>query len=196
MPLYALMKVLSEQVGVLEETLAQLYDDQFIETCADWAIPYIGDLVGDQLPRASSATSLRSDVANTIRHRKRKGTVTLLEQLVRDVTEWDTHVVEYFQLLATTQHVLRPRPDNRLIDLRQVASPTDVYPPSPFEALPHRVEARNAASAGRNNLANIGIFLWRLGAYSMSNRPLEDAPVSDTYRYLYYFNPLSDHMQS
>ena len=40
MPLYALMKVLAEQVGVLEENLAQLYDDQFIETCAEWAIPY------------------------------------------------------------------------------------------------------------------------------------------------------------
>jgi len=195
MPLYALMKVLAEQVGVLEENLAQLYDDQFIETCAEWAIPYIGDLVGYQLPRASSATSLRSDVANTIRHRKRKGTVTLLEQLVRDVTEWDTHVVEYFQLLATTQHVLRPRPDNRLIDLRQVASPTDVYPPSPFETLPHSVEVRNAASGGRYNLANIGIFLWRLGDYRLSNVPVTDAPVSDTYRYLYYFNPLGGDMQ-
>ena len=30
----------------MEENLAQLYDDQFIETCADWVVPYIGDLIG------------------------------------------------------------------------------------------------------------------------------------------------------
>src|SRR5262249_22656726 len=45
-PLKALLSVIAEQVAVLEEDLAQLYDDQFIETCAEWVVPYIGDLVG------------------------------------------------------------------------------------------------------------------------------------------------------
>src|SRR6266550_9175658 len=35
-PLKALLSVVADQVGVLEEDLAQLYDDQFIETCAPW----------------------------------------------------------------------------------------------------------------------------------------------------------------
>ena len=30
----------------LAESLEQLYDDQFIETCAEWVAPYIGDLIG------------------------------------------------------------------------------------------------------------------------------------------------------
>ena len=30
----------------MEENLEQLYDDLFIETCADWVVPYIGDLIG------------------------------------------------------------------------------------------------------------------------------------------------------
>ena len=34
-PLKALMQVIAEQMVALEENLAQLYDDQFIETCAD-----------------------------------------------------------------------------------------------------------------------------------------------------------------
>jgi hypothetical protein len=42
-PLKALLAVIAEQAAVLEEDLAQLYDDQFIETCAEWVIPYIGD---------------------------------------------------------------------------------------------------------------------------------------------------------
>ena len=45
-PLKALCGVLADQIAVLEENLAQLYDDQFIETCADWVVPYIGDLIG------------------------------------------------------------------------------------------------------------------------------------------------------
>ena len=49
-PLQALMAVLAEQVSALEENLAQLYDDQFIETAADWAVPYIGDLIGYRAP--------------------------------------------------------------------------------------------------------------------------------------------------
>ena len=35
-PLRALCAVLAEDIAVLRENLDQLYDDQFIETCADW----------------------------------------------------------------------------------------------------------------------------------------------------------------
>ena len=45
--LRALLAVIAEQMAVLEEDVAQLYDDQFIETCAAWVIPYIGDLLAN-----------------------------------------------------------------------------------------------------------------------------------------------------
>ena len=38
-PLKALVEVVAEQVSVLEENIEQLYDDQFIETCAPWVVP-------------------------------------------------------------------------------------------------------------------------------------------------------------
>jgi hypothetical protein len=38
-PLRALLAVIAGQVGVLEENIEQLYDDQFIETAAPWALP-------------------------------------------------------------------------------------------------------------------------------------------------------------
>ena len=68
---------------MLAESLEQLYDDQFIETCAPWVAPYIGDLVGYRtlhgvVPQVASP---RAEVANTIRYRRRKGTVSVLEQL-------------------------------------------------------------------------------------------------------------------
>ena len=45
-PLRALLALFAQQFAALEENLEQLYDDQFIETCADWVAPYIGDLIG------------------------------------------------------------------------------------------------------------------------------------------------------
>src|SRR5688572_23012536 len=89
-PLRALLDVVAETVAVLEEDLAQLYDDQFIETCADWVVPYIGDLVAYRSlhrgPRG--AASPRAEVAHTIGFRRRKGAAAMLEQLARDVTDW------------------------------------------------------------------------------------------------------------
>ena len=45
-PLQALLRVIAEQVNVVEDDIAQLYDNWFIETCEDWAVPYIADLIG------------------------------------------------------------------------------------------------------------------------------------------------------
>ena len=89
-PLKALLSIIAEQVAALEENLAQLYDDHFVETCAEWVVPYIGDLVGARgiftFPEATF--SQRAQVANTLAYRRRKGTATVLEQLARDVTGW------------------------------------------------------------------------------------------------------------
>ena len=45
-PLRALLQVIAEQVNVVEDDIAQLYDNWFIETCQDWVVPYIADLIG------------------------------------------------------------------------------------------------------------------------------------------------------
>ena len=105
--LRALIDVIAEQVAILEEDLAQAYDDQFIETCAEWVAPYIGDLIGYRSLHAVAPRigSPRAEVANTIAYRRRKGTASMLEQLARDVSGWDARAVEYFQQLATTQYM-------------------------------------------------------------------------------------------
>jgi len=45
-PLRALVALFARELEAIEENVEQLYDDQFIETCADWVAPYIGDLIG------------------------------------------------------------------------------------------------------------------------------------------------------
>ncbi len=188
-PLKALLTVITEQIAVLEEDLSQLYDDQFIETCAEWVVPYIGDLISYRTPYGVFPQSLRPEVAHTIGFRRRKGTAALLEQLARDVTGWNAHVVEFFQLLATTQYMNHPRPASSLPDLR-LWKPL-AYLDSAFDSLSHTPDVRNIASMrGRYNIPNIGIFLWRLGSYSLTAAP---AFKLDEYRYL--FSPLGNNTQ-
>ena len=44
-PLKDFLSVIVEQIAIIEEDLAQLNNDMFIETCSEWVVPYIGDLV-------------------------------------------------------------------------------------------------------------------------------------------------------
>lgn len=186
-PLRALMQVFTEQIGILEENLNQLYDDQFIETCAEWVVPYIGDLIGYHTPRRTPDHSQRTEVANTISYRRRKGTFLLQEQLVRDVTGWNVHIVEYFKLIAATQHTNRPRPQNTLVDLRKQATLAQLG--TPFESSMHTLDLRNGSiDRGRYTIAAIGVFLWRLTAYPMTDVPALRPFDNDNRRYL--FDPL------
>jgi hypothetical protein len=183
----ALLAVIADQVGILEEDLAQLYDDQFIETCADWAIPYIGDLIGwRQLhgfaPRVSSP---RAEVAHTIAYRRRKGTAAILEQLARDVTGWNARVVEFFQLLVWTQYMNHIRPSSWYAPDLRMWEPLERLN-TPFDAVARTVDVRRIASGrGKYNIANIGIFLWRLTAY-----PLTESPAFRLDGHRFLFHPL------
>jgi hypothetical protein len=174
-PLQSLLSVVEEQISILEENMNQLYDDQFIETCAPWVVPYIGDLIGYQSIHgiASSVDSPRAEVASTIGFRRRKGTVPVLEQLARDVTGWGAHAVEFFQVLATTQCIRNhTRPHNFYApDLRRW-QPRE-YIDTGFDKTAHKADVRRiVVEHGRYNVQNIGIFLWSLNAYSLTQTPL------------------------
>jgi hypothetical protein len=119
-PLRALLRVIAEQVDVVEDDIAQLYANWFIETCQDWAVPYIGELIGFQPvheagdpgasnQRRSTITIPRRAVANTIRYRRAKGTLALLEQLAADLAGWPARAVEFYLLLGWTQHINHQR---------------------------------------------------------------------------------------
>ena len=172
-PLRALLSVIAEQAAVLEEDLDQLYDDQFIETCAEWLVPYIGDLVSARrvfvFPGARFTE--RAFVANTMAYRRRKGTASMLEQLARDVTGWNANVVEYFQLLATTQYMNHIRLENESLAEIRYSEPME-FVSTPFDKLAHTADVRRISSRrGKYNIPNIGIFLWRINSYSISNSP-------------------------
>ena len=106
-PLEELIAVIASQVALLQENIEQSYDDLFIETCSEWVVPYIGDVIGYQSlhGKVPDVASPRAEVAHTIALRRRKGTAAVLEQLARDVTAWPARVVEAFELLAWSQFI-------------------------------------------------------------------------------------------
>ncbi len=171
--LQALLEVIAEQLAVMEENIEQLYDDQFIETCAEWVVPYLGDLIGYRPlhGKALGIGSSRAEVAHTIALRRRKGTAAMLEQLARDVTGWNARAVEFFQTLATTQYMNHLRLHNHYApDLRRW-EPLE-YIASAFDTVPHTVDVRRIASGrGRHNIPNVGLFLWPVEAHAATRSP-------------------------
>ena len=189
--LEALLTVLAEQIAVVEENLDQLYDDQFIETCAPWAVPYIGDLIGYRLVhgKARGAGSRRAEIAHTIGFRRRKGTASMLERLADDVTGWNARAVEYFRLLAITQYMNHKRLGNVYApDLRDGLALERIG--TAFDAVPHTLDVRRIVTQrGRYNIPNVGIFLWRIGAHRLARSPATAEPGDPTGR-RFRFSPL------
>jgi len=208
-PLQALFAVLAAQSGIVEDNIEQLYDDQFIETCAPWVIPYIGDLIGYNsiYEVASASFDSRAEVANTISYRRRKGTLIALEQLSMDVSGRAAVAVEEFKRLITTESMRLVRPhhvstvnvrnigtldrfktafdtENRTIDVRRIA------PRLPVQTNPNLAPLDIALhGAGLSNIPDIAIHLWRSRSWPVVNAP---AFVVGGGRYM--FSPLGQDM--
>lgn len=175
-PLEALTALLAEELRIVEQDIDQLYDNWFIETCEPWAVPYIAALVGARGLRdiGGGEAGLRSFIANTLGYRQAKGTAAALEQMARDVTGWPVVAVEFFQKLVWSQNVNHVRPDAPgIASVRDAEAARAAH--GPFETACHTAGAGPAAGwAGRYNLPNIGLFIWRLDAYPLgflSNEP-------------------------
>ncbi len=183
-PLRQLIGVLAGQATVLEEDLEQLYDNHFVETAAPWALPYLGDLLGIRgLPAGNLAHTPRAEVGHTVAYRRRKGTAAMLELLARDVTGWPARAVEFFERLAATQNLNHLRPDCRSFASVRNAQALELMS-SPFEPTMRTVEVRRIAPRrGKWNIPNLGLFVWRLRAYRLTQSPLAPARRGATGEY-------------
>ena len=190
-PLQSLFAVIAQQAAVIENNIEQLYDDQFIETCAQWVVPYIGDLIGYNSIYDVAAANIesRSEVANTIGYRRRKGTRIALEQVAMDVSGREALAVEYFKRLITTESMRHVRPhhvatvnvrhegtletiatafdtQNRTVDVRRIAPRNRIAAdpdPTPLDIALH--------GPGRFNIPDVGIWLWRWQSWPVTNAP-------------------------
>lgn len=182
-PLRALLQVIAEQAGVIEDDLERQYANWFIETCDDWVVPYIGALIGYQAPPQvagdgrtrllSTVLASRRAVANTIRDRRRKGTLPLLELIARDTADWPARAVEFYRLLAWTQPVNHHRiTRGRTADLRDGLALAHLG--GPFDPVARTADVRGIASArtpGTHNIPQVGVYAWRLKPYAIAREP-------------------------
>ncbi len=214
--LRALLELIGEQADLLDKDIQQLYEDFFIETCRPWVIPYIGELVSNNLLYDSSrltgaylanelfddllgvprlqppvAARVRADVAKTIYYRRRKGTLPMLEELARDVTGWPAHAVEFFELLGWTQHLEHLRSQSQWTDVRSVERMDLVD--GPFDRTSHSVDVRQINQFdGWHDIEKIGFFLWRLGGFPLANVPARFLPEVGSPSWRFHFSPLGN----
>ena len=91
------------QRRLLEQDIDAVYDDFFIESCADWAVPHIGALLG--LPVEAG----RAEVAYAVALRRRKGTPAALEDFAEVLTGWTVRSLEGWQITCLLYTSPSPR---------------------------------------------------------------------------------------
>jgi len=110
-PLREMVARIGRTAALLRRSIDRLWEDQSIETCDDWVISYIADLLATNLISSLDARGQRIDVAKTIYYRRRKGTLAILEEIAADITGWDARCVEFFRRLGRTRHNFDPAVD-------------------------------------------------------------------------------------
>jgi hypothetical protein len=108
----ALLEAVERQRSLLEDDIDSVWDDFFIESCSDWAVPYIASLLG--LP----ADTERLEVAYAVALRRRKGTPAALEDFAEVVTGLTARVIEGWQVTLWAQRPLQPPLRMAAVDLR------------------------------------------------------------------------------
>ena len=194
-PLRELVERIGTQAAVLRRSIDRAWEDQSIETCDDWLIPYIGELLATNLVAGLDARAQRLDVANTIYYRRRKGTVAILEEIAADITGWNARIVEFFRRLARTRHSFDPEigldlaqgvieglrgtlsgtPAGGFADLRHAGAAQKTM--TAFDEYFHTADFRRGREAtGWHNIPKLGVFLWRLKSFRHGPAtPVQDA---------------------
>ena len=176
--LQALLRVVAEQVNLIEDDIAALYEDWFIETCRPWVVPYLGEVVGyapvveagdlppdeDRAARRARLMAPRREAASALDFRRRKGTLAALEAVARVATSgWSARAVELRDLATVAAHSAYSRPGRgRAVDLRDGDALDRGL--GPFSELARAFDARRPASArtpGRGDASSVVLYVWR-----------------------------------
>jgi hypothetical protein len=218
-PLRGLLRVMAEPLLVVEDDIARLYENWFIETCDAWAVAYVAapvgyrilaepsldglaDLDGPAARRRFAALASRRDAGNTLAHRRRKGTLPVFQQLANDVTGWPARAVEFRDRTAAFQNLNHPLPDRgRTVDLRCRDAVDRGF--GPFATLTRTIDVRTAGPdpwTGRGKAGDIGLYVWPLQVKRVVRAPAhrldpaEDASTcrNDDRRYDFTFSALGN----
>ncbi len=187
------VEVLAQQAATLRRSNDSLWDDEFIDLCAEWAVPYIGELVATRMVSALNLRARRVDVAKTIYYRRRAGTPRILEELIADITGWEGKLVEEFRRLGRTRHGLDPFPEP-LAGLLTGTQPGGwanlrsahgaELADSPFDEFHHTPDVRRPRGRdGRYGIAKLGFHLYRLKSTRLDDITPRPGPLAGTFTF-------------
>ncbi len=187
------VEVLAQQAATLRRSNDHLWDDNFIDLCSEWAVPYIGELVATRMVSALNLRGRRVDVAKTIYYRRRAGTPRILEELIADITGWEGKLVEEFLRLGRMRHGLDPKPEP-LAGLLTGTSPggwADLrsahgaeLADSPFDEFHHTPDVRRPRGRdGRYGIAKLGFHLYRLASTRLDDITPRPGPLAGTFTF-------------
>ncbi len=194
-PLREMVNRIGAQAAILRRSMDRMWEDQSIETCDDWVIPYIADLLATNLVASLDARGQRLDVAKTIYYRRRKGTIAILEEIAADITGWNARIVEFFRRVGRTRHDFDPEiglPSatddfygNQKLQLAEgfvgaltrtgIGGWADLRNSygamktnSAFDEYFHTADFRRGqGQVGWYNIPRLGVFLWRLLSFGL-----------------------------
>lgn len=168
--LQAFARVVAEAFWIIGRDIARLERNAFIETCDDWVVPYLAELLGipapvfpGQGPSMARALAPRLAVANAIARRRRKGTAGALQGLGRDLLGRPSLAVEFRRTTLVLPSARSPgivpprlpglRDRDKLDRLGGVFDSTArLFDPRPAGPL--------GTGRGRSN-ASAGVFVWQ-----------------------------------
>jgi hypothetical protein len=187
------VEVLAQQAATLRRSNDRLWDDEFIDLCAEWAVPYIGELVATRMVSALNPRGRRVDVAKTIYYRRRAGTPRILEELIADITGWEGKLVEEFRRLGRMRHGLDPDPQplaglltgsvpGGWANLRSAHG--SELADSLFDEFHHTPDVRRPRGRdGRYGIAKLGFHLYRLTSTRLDDITPRPGPFAGTFTF-------------
>jgi hypothetical protein len=154
----------ADELARMRARLDQQWRDQYIESCQDWVIPYLAELVGTEVLFGDAARN-RLDVQNTMRWRRRKGTLAGLGEIAAGIGGGGALAAEMLERTAWVAN---------LVHLKRAA----VFAPqlrdgdavaalgTPFSRARALVDLRAGSQrAGWHGPRKLGVFEWALLSY-------------------------------
>ncbi|MBL8742249.1 MAG: hypothetical protein JNK04_14170, partial [Myxococcales bacterium] len=145
--LYRFLHVVAAPLAEVRQSIEELHANLFVDTAADWALPYLAKLV-DLTLVFPEARANRRDLRSAVAFRRRKGTVSTLERLGNELSERIVSTQEGFKLLLVSQDLDFLRPTHAMPSL--VSPLIAEAATGPLDRHAHVVDIRPpTASSGR-----------------------------------------------
>lgn len=138
-PLYQFLHVLAAPLAAVRQNVDELHADLFIDSCADWVLPYMAEMIGVTLVFPDAETN-RRDVRGTMAWRRRKGTPWVLQEMGSELSGRMTVTQEGWKRLAITQDLRLLRLDRTVPDVRPVVLAEQAE--GPLDATYHALDPR------------------------------------------------------